>query len=98
MIMKMTRRNVLSCFWWLIIVTQQKEEKLSEGESDTPTTLYIDGFIKPFQVDEVKELVSRVVKPINTDEHFYMNGIKSFCYVTYKSLDDAKQALNDLYG
>lgn len=94
----MTRRNVLSCFWWLIIVTQQKEEKLSEGKSDTPTTLYIDEFIKPFQVDEVKELVSRVVKPINTDEHFYMNGIKSFCYVTYKSLDDAKQALNDLYG
>lgn len=26
-----------------------------------------------------------------------MNGIKTFCYVTYKSLEDAKAAMKDLF-
>lgn len=46
----------------------------------------------------MKSLVSEVVAPISLDEDFYMNGIKTFCYVTYKSLEDAKAAMKDLYA
>ena len=63
-----------------------------------PTTMYIDGFIKPFSVEEVKALVSEIVSPINMEEDFYMNGIKTFCYVTYRSMEDAKKAMENLFA
>ena len=62
-----------------------------------PTTLYIDGFVKPFTLGEVKELISHVVKPIDTEEHFFMNVPKTYCYVTYPSMEDARKAKEDLY-
>lgn len=62
-----------------------------------PTTLYIDGFTRSSPVEEIKELVSRVVKPINTEEHFFLSGSRNFCYVTYKTVEDAMKVLKDLY-
>lgn len=69
-----------------------------EETEQVPTTLYIDGFIKPFSVEEVKALVSEIVSPINMEEDFYMNGIKTFCYVTYRSMEDAKKAMENLFA
>lgn len=61
------------------------------------TTVYIDGFVKPFSVEDVIEHVSKVVAPINTEEHFYMNRQNTYCYVTYKSAEDARKAIDYMY-
>ena len=45
----------------------------------------------------MKELISHVVKPIDTEEHFFMNVPKTYCYVTYPSMEDARKAKEDLY-
>lgn len=45
----------------------------------------------------MKELISHVVKPIDTEEHFFMNVPKTYCYVTYPSMEDACKAKEDLY-
>ena len=62
-----------------------------------PATLYIDGFIRPFTVEEVKQLVSATVSPINLEEHFFMNAAKTFCYVTYPSIEAARKAKEVMY-
>lgn len=61
------------------------------------TTVYIDGFVKPFSVEDVKVHVSSAVAPINTKEHFYMNRQNTYCYVTYKSAEDARKAMDYMY-
>ena len=61
------------------------------------TTVYIDGFVKPFSIEDVKKFVSQVVSPINTEEHFFMNRANTYCYVTYKSISDARKAMDYMY-
>lgn len=68
-----------------------------EGQ-EVKTTVYIDGFVKPFSVEDVKAFVSAKVAPINTEEHFFMNRGNTFCYVTYKSAADAKKAMDYMYS
>ena len=70
---------------------------MEEAKELKPTTLYIDGFVKPFTLGEVKELISHVVKPMDMEEHFFMNVPKTYCYVTYPSMEDARKAKEDLY-
>lgn len=70
-------------------VVDMKMEK-----SEHSTTLYIDGFIRPFSVEDVKKHVSEGAPPINTEEHFYMNRMNTYCYVTYKTESDAKLAMD----
>ncbi|KAK8800429.1 hypothetical protein JH06_0297 [Blastocystis sp. subtype 4] len=71
---------------------ENQQQKTNEAKDLKPATLYIDGFIRPFTMEEVKQLVSRTVSPINLDEHFFMNVAKTFCYVTYPSMEAARKA------
>lgn len=56
------------------------------------TTLYLDRFVKPFSVEDVKAFLLETVPPINTQEHFFMSKNNTYCYVTYKSEEDARKA------
>lgn len=76
---------------------QDQQQKTNEAKDLKPATLYIDGFIRPFTMEEVKQLVSRTVSPINLDEHFFMNVAKTFCYVTYPSMEAARKAKEVMY-
>ena len=38
-----------------------------------------------------------MVKPMDMEEHFFMNVPKTYCYVTYPSMEDARKAKEDLY-
>lgn len=70
---------------------------MKQETPDPSTTVYIDGFIKPFSVEDVKDHVSKAVAPINTEEHFFMNRQCTYCYVTYKSAEDARKAIDYMY-
>ena len=41
------------------------------------TTLYLDRFVKPFSVEDVKAFLLETVPPINTQEHFFMSKFDS---------------------
>ena len=56
------------------------------------TTLYLDRFVKPFSVEDVKAFLLETVPPINTQEHFFMSSTNTYCYVTYQSEEDARKA------
>ena len=82
-------RTLFSGNWALV--------EMSVEEACENTTVYIDGFIKPFSVEDVKAHVSAGAAPINLEEHFFMNRGNTYCYVTYKSQGDAKKAMEYMY-
>lgn len=69
------------------IIVDEKSET-----TQNPTTLYLDKFVKPFSVEDVKAFLLETVPPINTEEHFFMSRNNMYCYVTYKSEEDARKA------
>lgn len=70
---------------------------MSLQTENIPTTIFVEGFIQPFFVEDVKALVSQKVAPLDIDQHFFMNTAKTYCYVTYSSQEEAMQALKDMY-
>lgn len=73
-----------------------KRENPAPQEIPTPTTLYVEGFIQPFLVEDVKALVSRIVAPLDMEQHFFMNMAKTYCFVTYPSQKEAMKALKNM--
>ena len=74
----------------------ERQKEVSPQTENNPTTIYVEGFIQPFFVEDVKAFVSQKVSPMNMDQHFFMNTAKTYCFVTYPSLKEAMQALKDM--
>ena len=79
-----------------MVALSEKQEESSIQVENVPTTVYVEGFIQPFFVEDVKAFVSQKVSPMNMDQHFFMNTAKTYCFVTYPSLKESMQALKDM--
>ncbi|KAF7834249.1 Apoptotic chromatin condensation inducer in the nucleus [Senna tora] len=61
----------------------------------SPTTsLRIDRFLRPFTLKQVQELLGKTGK-VNS---FWMDHIKTHCYVTYSSVEEATETRNAVYN
>ena len=75
--------------------TEQDEE--IDDENGITNVLHISNLTRPFTLNQLKELLSKHGKIV--DEHFWINSVKSHCYVEYESKSHAKlakQHLNNL--
>jgi hypothetical protein len=62
-------------------------------------TLRVDGFIRPFRLTGVKELLEEKGEgPLVTDNGLWMDAIKTHCYATFESEDSAAKARLALYN
>ncbi|KND04192.1 hypothetical protein, variant [Spizellomyces punctatus DAOM BR117] len=69
--------------------TTENDESSTEKESLQPSsTLVIRNFIRPLTVQQVKELLASYGKV----ENFWMDKIKTHCYVTYENTNQAAEA------
>ena len=74
----------------------ERQEEAPLQTENTPTTIYVEGFVQPFFVEDVKAFVSQKVAPLDMDQYFFMNTAKTYCYVTYPSQGEAMKALKDM--
>ncbi|KAI3919473.1 hypothetical protein MKW98_030184, partial [Papaver atlanticum] len=58
------------------------------------TSLRIDNFLRPFILKAVQELLAKT----GTVCSFWMDHIKTQCYVTYSSVEEATETRNALYN
>ncbi|TDH65598.1 hypothetical protein CCR75_004940 [Bremia lactucae] len=65
-------------------------------EEKHSNTLRIDNFIRPFTLNAVKTLVQELGNFV--EDGFWMDAIKTHCYVTYPTLEIAKQTSKALDG
>lgn len=76
------------------------EEKAAKDEADATgdqvTTLRIDNFVRPFTLNAVKALVQEFGEFVN--KGFWMDVIKTHCFVTYPNADIAKKTSTALDG
>lgn len=75
--------------------TKQKEEEMKENKNTSLTTLYIKCLKRPFTTPALQQLVSRDGDFVNNG--FYMNSIKSECYVTFESKKVADMVMNRVH-
>eukprot|EP01137_Pigoraptor_chileana_P035191 Opistho-2@28868 len=76
-------------------VDNAKEEP-SAPRVATTATLHVANFVRPFTLPQVHALLKQSA-PFK-DGSFWMDSIKSQCYVTYNSVDDATSSLRHLDG
>ncbi|POM73493.1 Hypothetical protein PHPALM_9657 [Phytophthora palmivora] len=72
------------------------EKAQGKTEMDHRTTLRIDNFVRPFTLNAVKALVQELGNFV--DDGFWMDAIKTHCFVTYSSDDAAKKTSAALDG
>ncbi|XP_053558270.1 apoptotic chromatin condensation inducer in the nucleus isoform X2 [Bombina bombina] len=58
--------------------------------------VHICNLVRPFTLGQLKELLSRTGTLI--EEHFWIDKIKSHCYVTYPTVEEAVATRNSLHG
>ncbi|KAI3518948.1 hypothetical protein L1887_07867 [Cichorium endivia] len=72
---------------------ESPKERIVPPSSKTPTTsLRIDNFLRPFTLKAVQELLGKT----GTVVSFWMDHIKTHCYVTYASMEEAVETRNAL--
>ncbi|ERM94248.1 apoptotic chromatin condensation inducer in the nucleus isoform X1 [Amborella trichopoda] len=71
-----------------------KERIVPPSEKPATTSLRIDQFLRPFTLKAVQELLAKT----GTVSKFWMDHIKTHCYVTYSSEDEAMATRNALYN
>ncbi|CAG8481797.1 3252_t:CDS:2 [Paraglomus brasilianum] len=76
--------------------TKEIDEKreIPPSKHEPTSTLYIKNFVRPFTVIMVRELLDRFGKV----EFFWMNKIKSHCFVQYETVDSAAKARQTLWN
>jgi len=74
----------------------QVERKIEVPESKTPitNTLMIKNFVRPFPTSSLKALLAKH----GEIKEFWINSIKSFCYVTFADITEATRTRNEVYG
>ncbi|KAF6175715.1 hypothetical protein GIB67_022717 [Kingdonia uniflora] len=71
------------------------KERVVPPTAKVPTSsLRIDHFVRPFTLKAVQGLLAKT----GTVSSFWMDNIKTHCYVTYSSLDEAIETRNALYN
>jgi len=85
-----------------IVIRKEKEaQPLPSGEREVPPsekpesrTLFIDRFVRPFMLKHARELLEKT----GEIEYFWMNNVRSQCYVTYKTVEQAKTTRDAVYN
>ncbi|KAK4766819.1 hypothetical protein SAY87_008461 [Trapa incisa] len=71
------------------------KERVVPPPQDPPTnSLRIDRFLRPFTLKAVQELLGKT----GTVKSFWMDHIKTHCYVTYSSVEEAVETRNAVYN
>ncbi|KAJ9673756.1 hypothetical protein PVL29_023364 [Vitis rotundifolia] len=71
------------------------KERIVPMSPKPPTnSLRIDRFLRPFTLKAVQELLAKTGNVCS----FWMDHIKTHCYVTYSSVEEAKETRNALYN
>lgn len=74
---------------------EEPKERVVPPSSKAPTTsLRIDRFLRPFTLKAVQELLGKT----GTVVSFWMDQIKTHCYVTYSSVEEAVETRNAVYN
>ncbi|KAG2217050.1 hypothetical protein INT45_010254 [Circinella minor] len=74
---------------------KEQEEQQQPGSTDvTSSAIYIKGFVRPLIIKHVQELISQY----GTVKRFWMDAIKTHCYVIYESEKEAKDAYSGIDG
>ncbi|KAJ0987380.1 hypothetical protein J5N97_005736 [Dioscorea zingiberensis] len=71
-----------------------KERIVPPSEKPATTSLRIDRFLRPFTLKAVRELLSKT----GSVSEFWMDHIKTHCYVTYSSLEEAVATRDAVYN
>ncbi|XP_022751040.1 apoptotic chromatin condensation inducer in the nucleus-like [Durio zibethinus] len=71
-----------------------KERVVLPSQKPPTTSLRIDRFLRPFTLKAVQELLGKT----GTVMSFWMDHIKTHCYVTYSSVEEAIEARNAVYN
>ncbi|CAL9081990.1 unnamed protein product [Musa textilis] len=72
----------------------QKERIVPPSQKPATTSLRIDKFLRPFTLKAVQELLAKT----GTVCSFWMDHIKTHCYVTYSSVEEANATRNAVYN
>ncbi|ONM59844.1 uncharacterized protein [Zea mays] len=70
-----------------------KERIVPPAKTSATTSLRIDRFVRPFTLKAVKELLGKTGSICS----FWMDEIKTHCYVTYSSVEEAVATRNAVY-
>ncbi|KAL2503788.1 putative apoptotic chromatin condensation inducer in the nucleus-like [Abeliophyllum distichum] len=71
------------------------KERIVPPSAKRPTnSLRIDNFLRPFTLKAVQELLAKTGKVCN----FWMDQIKTHCYVTYSTVEDSIETRNAVYN
>ncbi|KAG8079656.1 hypothetical protein GUJ93_ZPchr0007g4439 [Zizania palustris] len=71
-----------------------KERIVPPPQKPTTTSLRIDRFVRPFTLKAVQELLGKTGSVCS----FWMDHIKTHCYVTYSSVEEAVATRNAVYN
>ncbi|KAI3499815.1 hypothetical protein L1887_35627 [Cichorium endivia] len=73
---------------------EAKERVVPPSSKPATTSLRIDRFLRPFTLKAVQELLGKT----GTVVSFWMDQIKTHCYVTYSSIEEAIETRNAVYN
>uniref|UniRef100_K3ZR26 SAP domain-containing protein n=1 Tax=Setaria italica TaxID=4555 RepID=K3ZR26_SETIT len=71
-----------------------KERIVPPAQKPATTSLRIDRFVRPFTLKAVQELIGKTGSVCS----FWMDHIKTHCYVTYSSVEEAVATRNAIYN
>ncbi|KAL2528207.1 uncharacterized protein Fot_20808 [Forsythia ovata] len=71
-----------------------KERVVPPSAKPHTTALRIDNFLRPFTLKAVQELIGKT----GTITNFWMDHIKTHCYVSYSSVEEAVETRNAMYN
>ncbi|GLU20416.1 hypothetical protein SLE2022_366190 [Rubroshorea leprosula] len=71
-----------------------KERAIPPSQKPPTTSLRIDHFLRPFTLKAVQELLGKT----GNITSFWMDQIKTHCYVTYSSVEEAIETRNAVYN
>lgn len=75
-------------------VDSPKERIVPPSEKPATTSLRIDRFVRPFTLKAVQELLGKT----GSVQDFWMDHIKTHCYVTFSSVDEAVATRDAVYN
>lgn len=70
------------------------EQETASDATHEQVSLYIKGFVRPLIIKHVQELLAKY----GTVKRFWMDSIKTHCYVTYETASQAKEAFHQVNG
>ncbi|KAI7863518.1 hypothetical protein BDF14DRAFT_1745399 [Spinellus fusiger] len=75
------------------LITVMSADREPESEEEQPA-IYLKGFVRPLIIKHVQELIGKYGKV----KRFWMDTIKTHCYVVYESVPEAQEALKAIHG